>query len=486
MSPDLNPPPVSGEESRPDRFAWLAGMTAALATAAAYVLVFRAGFVRWDDNWVIYKNPNLHGLGLQALKELALNVHTSSSWYTPLSGLRHAALNQFWGLDPLPFHAANVAMHALNAALAVAAIRALLRLGRARDAPTTVREHLAALAGGLIWSLHPLRVEAVAWVSGGAHTQALSFLLVGLLLYLRAVEVEGRRRWMLLAASTLAYAASLLSQPSGLGFVGVLVAVDFWRLRGLGGAPWRAGARRALVGKLPYCAAALAFLAINLSLRSSAVGMAIAHRKIPLSEFGLFPRVMQAFYALGHFAWRPLFPFRLSPLYTDLISFDPWSFRFLAVAAAVTAGLVACVALRKRVPLLASCAIAYVALMAPLLGVGEHPYYPADRYSLFSSLVGSVLLASWLARPGRSPGRQAVAVVASLSCAVGLGLLTLDQSRIWTDTEMLLRSMIERLGDDPFRARIHARLGAHLAEQGRPSAAADEYNRAREIAASAR
>jgi hypothetical protein len=154
----------------------VAALVVGVVTALAYAPVLLADFVMWDDNWVVYANPHLHGLGSQALKEIVFNVSRSSTWYTPLAGLRFAALNQIWGLNPVPYHAANLIVHAVNAALVVVVIRELLRLGKMDiSSAAKLRDNVALVTAALLWSLHPLRVEVVAWVSAGAHSQALFF-----------------------------------------------------------------------------------------------------------------------------------------------------------------------------------------------------------------------------------------------------------------------------------------------------------------------
>src|SRR6185503_1019942 len=90
---------------------------------------------------------------------------------------------------------------------------------------------ICAGIGASIWSLHPLQVEAVAWVSALLHDQALFFLLLTLLFYLsvprEGVAMRQGRYWAALAA----YAASLLSYPIALGLVVVLIIADVFVLR---------------------------------------------------------------------------------------------------------------------------------------------------------------------------------------------------------------------------------------------------------------
>ena len=60
----------------------------AIVTLVAFMRVLNADFVMWDDDWVIYNNPNLGGLSPENLRLIFTNATVSSSWYTPLTGLR--------------------------------------------------------------------------------------------------------------------------------------------------------------------------------------------------------------------------------------------------------------------------------------------------------------------------------------------------------------------------------------------------------------
>ena len=60
----------------------------ALITFAVFSSVLTADFVMWDDDWLIYHNPNLGILNLQNLWSILIDETASSSFYTPLAGLR--------------------------------------------------------------------------------------------------------------------------------------------------------------------------------------------------------------------------------------------------------------------------------------------------------------------------------------------------------------------------------------------------------------
>src|SRR5204863_2641258 len=136
----------------------------AVITAAVFSSSIGARFVQWDDDINIYRNPRIQGFNGRNI-EWMLSDSTYVRRYMPLGWLGFAAIHQVGGLNPAWFHAANVMLHAVNAALLFFLLAKLLRVVAPRNAVETAIPWSAAI-GALLWSIHPLRVEAVAWASG--------------------------------------------------------------------------------------------------------------------------------------------------------------------------------------------------------------------------------------------------------------------------------------------------------------------------------
>ena len=234
--------------------------------------------MQWDDDINIYDNPGIRGLDGKNL----LWMFTDASYvrrYMPLGWLTWTFLYEGCGLTPAAFHLSNLLVHWMNAVLVFLVLRHLLGAA-AGDVVRTERRAQAlwaAAAGALFWAVHPLRVEVVAWASGLLYCQATFFLLAGWLAYLRyaAAGAVGRRAaWY--GAAWVSYCASLLTYPVGLGWVVVLVLVDFYPLRrlgsGLGGwASRRAGA--IWLEKVPFAVATVLALGVTLWSRAQAAGL---------------------------------------------------------------------------------------------------------------------------------------------------------------------------------------------------------------------
>ena len=396
-----------------------------------------AGFVSWDDVSMLVGETGYRGLGPRALGWM-LTATVMGHW-SPLAWLSFAADYSVGGLDARVFHATNVALHAVNAALVCVVARRLLGLARRERTEEDGSDHATALDAGalaaaLLFALHPLRAETVAWISDRRDLLCATFVLLAVWAYLRAIAATGclQGGWPLV--SLAAFAAALGSKGVAMTLPALLLLLDWYPLR-RGGDGWRALLRE----KAPYVAFALAAsVATALALRASA---ALAD----YTQYGPATRLVLAGYALWIHPARMAWPTGLSPLYELPAQVVWWDPRFLLpalAAASVTAGLVA---LRRRWPAAMTAWAVSLILLAPVSGVvlaGRH--VAADRYTYLSGLGLTLLAAGGLVAMGSA--RRMVTRAAGLALAalllVTLGTLTWRQTGFWHDSERLWRRAV--------------------------------------------
>src|SRR3954464_10691720 len=151
---------------------WLAPAIVLFLTLAVYSQVPQHGFVQWDDDINIYGNPHHGGLTWPRIVWMFTDTHYVL-YYAPFSWLALSVIYEFCALNPFGYHFASLLLHGANALLGYYLIRTIL----SRIDSLRVSDSLLSLAAGiaaLCWSIHPLRVEAVAWATG------ISYLLAGL------------------------------------------------------------------------------------------------------------------------------------------------------------------------------------------------------------------------------------------------------------------------------------------------------------------
>ena len=291
----------------------------------------------WDDDVIIYQNTNIRDFNIARLGKIFTDID-SMMRYNPLTLLGWGITYRFFGAKPFWFHLGNWLMHGLNAGLVFLVLRKLLLLAIIHRKTINVEPWKITLAcglGALLWSLHPLRVEPVAWCTDRTYCQALLFLLFALLFYLWANEpgTSTRRYCLLLMLSVVFYIVSLLSYAIGMTFFLVLIVLDIYLFRKLTlhNKWWETPANRlALLEKIPYAGAAVIIALVTVCIRIASAG--VWTKPVSLAQFGLHERLWQAIYIWAYYIWRPWYPFNLSPFYTTLVTFQPfWIFIISAI-----------------------------------------------------------------------------------------------------------------------------------------------------------
>lgn len=397
-------------------------LAAPLFCAAATLLVFLPSLglplLNWDDAANLTNNPHWQGLTPSHLRWM-FTTHFRGP-YQPLSWLSYALDRAVWGADPLGYHLTNVLLHAANAALACAA--ALLLLEKAFEgAPPLPSLAAPAAFAALAFSLHPLRVESVSWVTERRDVLSGLFFLLALLAYLREIP---RRHPPRLRLTLVFFTLALLSKATAVGLLWTLLAVDVYPLRRLPADPrrWnRPSARAALLEKWPFALAALLLGALN--LRGFSTG------DLQAGHYSALARLAVYAHGLGFYLVKTALPAGLSPYYYLPVHLRALAPRLLAGAAVFAAALGA--ALLTRRVAAAAALLCYALILAPVGGLLQNgQQLAADRYSYLSCLPLALLAAAGLALLAARGRRLAAGLGAAM--LLSLSALTARQQSFWS------------------------------------------------------
>src|SRR5947209_1468957 len=229
---------------------WLVPAVIALITCAAFLPTLQNQFVNFDDNDNFLDNPHYRGLAWSHLRWMWT---THRGHYIPLTWMTFGLDYLLWGMNPVGYHLTSLLLHAANAVVFFFLVRRILTLALPGPAE---RGHAVPVAAGfaaLVFAIHPLRVESVAWVTERRDVLSGLFYLVTILMYLWACEGEKRgRRWYWLAVAT--FVCALLSKAMVVNLPIVLLILDVYPLRRLGGAVgwWSEAARRIYIESIPF------------------------------------------------------------------------------------------------------------------------------------------------------------------------------------------------------------------------------------------
>jgi tetratricopeptide (TPR) repeat protein len=279
---------------------------------------------------------------------------------------------------------------------------------------------LPAFVAALLFAIHPLRAESVAWVTARRDLLSTLFFLLAVIGWLRFREEEGRdRRWY--AASLVCFLLSLLSKTWTMTLPVVLLVLDAWPLRRLARAGLAALVReKAAFLVLALAAAGTAFLA---AWQKGAV--------VDVAQFSVVQRIMQACYGLAFYVRKSLVPTALSPAYLLDKQLDPAAAPYILSALAVLGVGAVLVLGRRRWPAVLAAFAAYAVLVSPVLGFAQTGIQlVADRYSYISCIPLALLAGSILGAP-------ASRTVIAAGLLVVLGLLARRQTLVWRDSMAL-------------------------------------------------
>jgi Flp pilus assembly protein TadD len=453
---------------------WVIPPVLALVTFLVFLPTLWNRFVAWDDYMNFLENPAYRGLTWPQIRWMFST--TLMGHWIPLTWLTLGLDYVLWGMNPTGYHLTSLIIFAANAPVFYFVALRILRHATA-FADGTLR--VSAIAATLFFIIHPLRAESVGWATERRDVLAGLFFLLTVLLYLVAVEAAGKRRRWLLAGSVGMYMLALVSKSSVMVLPLMLVVLDIYPLRRLGGR-WQewtgAAARTVLLEKVPFMflgvtGAALGYYAQNANAFIT-----------PLERYPLSARPAMVFYSLWFYIEKTVVPQGLSPLYELPERVNLLDRQFLVPAIAVTLITAAVIVLRKRWPAGLAVWACYAIALGPVIGIIHSGYQLTnDRYSYLPGL-GLALLAGALVGGVIQLGATGTLRPPFLKVLAGLGVLwfcglaylSAQQVQIWRDTESLWRYAIE---SEPNCALCHGNLGVLLSTQGHLELAKAEFER---------
>src|ERR1017187_4367819 len=442
------------------------------------------GFLtRMDDDEYLRQSVHWQGLSWGAVRWA---FTSAEPYWQPLPRLSHVLDYQLWGTNARGHHATSVVIHALNAALVFGFLWTLL--GLAAMSLTTGERLALAIGIAVVFAVHPLQVESVAWMSGRTQLLCTTFGIGSLWAY-----AGGARRWTVWAL----FVAALFCKPLAVSLPFAMLATDYWQRQKLG---WVQLLRR----NAALIAVGVAAAVATIITESRAGGLLV-----PLEAIRPSQRVLLTVQSLMFYPWKLVWPVRLSPYYprsADISLFQPFVFASLFGVVVITA---LCLWSRRRAPVLLAGWGTYVLFILPVSGLTPTGGQAvADRYAYLAMLpllvlAGGGLLGVWRAthrrgRPGSSktadatervPPYKKFALIArcGLACMLAgellfFGIRTRAQTLVWRNDETLWRGVLAQFPDSD---QANEMLGQALLNQNRTSEALAYAQHAVEVAPSA-
>lgn len=388
-----------------------------LVTCLVYAGVWSHEFVRWDDGMLIYENPAIRGITPNTIRWIF--THFDPELYIPLTFFTYQLNYLVGAINPTTYHLTNLFLHALNASLVVLLVQLLT--GRMR----------VAVFCGLLFAVHPLHTEAVAWASARKDVLSTAFFLGSWILFLRYVDAGRPRTY---AVSIVLHLCALLSKVVAATLPAVILLETLvFRPRDF---------KKTFTLMLPHLALSTVFVVVALFGKEALV-----------VRTTLWQKLIMACLSTVFYLKQMLWPVKFSLLYPYAGDIAITNSDFFLPFALVLLLLVLAAFVWKKFPVITFVVFGYLGTLAPTFvnfakGGDLDVYFASDRYAYIPSIfifLGAALLldrvSSFLEERGKLK-KAPFGILAAVTVVV-LSMLAFRQNRVWHDTKSLFEHVID-------------------------------------------
>ncbi|MBF0330082.1 MAG: hypothetical protein HQL10_13070 [Nitrospirae bacterium] len=452
-------------------------------------------FVTWDDQAFVIQNSNIYTLDVKLIEWAFFNFF-ASSWH-PITWLSHAVDYRIWGLNPFGHHLTSILLHGINTYLVSLLCINLLNF---RNSTLTASSEIqkgwilsdrgiivAGCITGLLFGIHPLHVESVAWVSERKDLLCAFFYLLSLICYsayAREALIDKDRNWLTdkrYLLSLLFFVCALFSKPMAVTLPVILLLLDWYPFERF---------NYSNLKNLFYEKLLFALFSLYVSVTVLFAQMAGES----LRSFELFPfssRILVGGDAVIMYIKMMVWPVNLINFYPfpkEVSGVPTYFISFIGVGL-ITSGLLM---VSKKFKALFVVWFFYLIILFPVLGIIKGGSFAiADRYTYLPSISIFLLTGFGIAIVYDKVIKASNILKGLFLCfliAVNLTLsfLTIKQIGVWHDTISLWRHAIKNTSserDDYYRrvARMHMGLGMAYFAKGMQDECIMEFKTALDI-----
>jgi hypothetical protein len=460
------------------------GATASAAALVTFVVFLRAlsgGFLNYDDADFVQLNSAIQKLDINLISYAFGTIPSFSGIWTPLVWISFTIDYHFWGMNPLGFHLTNILLHVANTSLVVLIANRLYRSELAKSFSLSVssKQYLGMLLlAGLLFGIHPLRVESVAWISERKDVLNGVFTLSSILFYLRYVQCKDlncgyRSSRCDYTLSLLFLMCSIMSKPVSVVTPLILLVLDWYPLNRL----CRETIRSVLVEKIPYFVLMTAMITLTLYMGAEEGGLLVSSEAFTFSQ-----RLATSGNALFEYVRLMLYPIGILPIH---LLATPIPYSYTVKTAAVILVLVYFCFSRKR-SWQSATLLCFLLPIVPVLAFFQtNSVAFAARYTYLPSVIPSVAVAAIIATLYNKSTAWAAkyyirlfVTCITLLLLIFYGVMTQRLISVWKNSETFWTRQITY---QPFDKAYFLRAVYYMAS-GKFMAAVEDYTACLEIA----
>ncbi len=424
---------------------WKYILGAIALTFIAFIPALTSDFVNWDDDYNLANNNNTALLNWDNIVNIFSEPVIGN--YNPLPILTFAIERSIFGLDPTIYHVNNILLH-------LVCVFFVYRIFRSLNLNA-----MASGAGALLFGIHPMRVESVAWVTERKDVLLGVFFLSALWFYIQYVRTGYQRKYFYTALGL--FSLALFAKIQAVSLPLTMLLVDYYF-------------RRPLQWKLVFEKWAFFLLSLIIGL----VGIYFLRSQGSMNDsttYTIVQRLMIGGYSLGVYLGKFIFPYEMSPLY-PYPAILPW-YVYLGPLAAIGILGFSYVAFKKDWrPYLFGILFFLFNVMFVLQVVGAGQGFLADRFTYipYIGLMFIVVYAGqWLLKEKQQAGKFAMYGFGALMLL--FFLMTWRQNKVWTNSDTLWTHVLKHSDKTPLPYRNRAN---YRRDEGRIEEALSDYNSA--------
>lgn len=434
-----------------------------LITFVLFIPAIDNDFVNWDDDWHIIENDLIRDLELETLARVFTKYFHGQ--YSPITNTLQAIIFSFAGLNPMAYHLTNIIFHLMNTLLVYILLSKILQYRYLRLSKKINRKFhfLIPLISSLLFGIHTLQVESVAWVAAQKVVYYTAFFLAACISYLNFTHTK---KWTWYVAAMLLFTLSFGSKEQAMVFPVMLLAFDFYLNRKL-------LSKEVIIEKIPFFVMAIVFGIV--SLFSQQDYGAISDN----IWFSFIDRIPFAAYSFVIYFAMLIFPYQLSAFYPYPVQIgtsappEYWIFVFIALAIIVAS----IYSLKKNKHIMFGMLIYAINIFLTLQIVSTgREVIIADRYAYIPSIGFFFLLAMGIKYLIEKKHKLRVpALILLAAYSVYLGAYTFQRIEVWKDGIVFWTDVQEKYPN------VHVAFynrGNALAAIGKHKEAIDDFTKA--------
>lgn len=412
----------------PANIAWWKNKTAIVALLAILLLTLLAyfpslqnDFTNWDDDVYVLENPVIVNLSFENIKQMF--KETIAINYHPITLLSLAIDYQLHQINPFGYHLTNLLLHLFNTCFVFWFVFLITKLKEVNS------KIMVAGISALLFAIHPLHVESVAWIAERKDVLYTFFFLLGLINYTYYLAEKKSKQYIL---TFLFFTLSILSKPAAVVFPIVLFALDFWLDR-----KWE---NKVVIDKIPFLLLSVVIGIVTIKAQSAtAIGA--------FEAFSIFDRIMFAAYGFVMYIFKFFVPIQLSAFYPYPELGTQLGAKFFVAFLAALAILGGVVWSLKKTKLWAFSVAFYainVALVLQFVSVGNSII--SERYTYIPYIGLAFGIAYFFVNQWNKSNKQVKPILMGVLGLYAIFCLyqTFQQTKVWKNSDTLWSNVIDK------------------------------------------